>query len=151
MDRIKERKDWIQQLKAEGVKAAHPLDGWVNQKKKELVFQYPHWVDFFVGVGDTIAIGDEQSWMLCQIQSYRKGAFGEILYFTYEILSRHWPQYNTLTDEELIASCEKELLDLISTGGRSFRMSIPVKLREDSDVLYGELIKRFKAKLDEEF
>lgn len=47
---------WIADLRASGVKAAHPDDGWVNREKNSVAFTYPQFDDGPV-VGDVIALG----------------------------------------------------------------------------------------------
>lgn len=51
-----EKKAWIADLRAYGVKAAHPNDGWVDREKHEVFLCYPQFNDG-VTVGDTIALG----------------------------------------------------------------------------------------------
>jgi len=53
--RIKETK-WVEDLRSQGVKAAHPDDGWVNRKEDSVLLCYPQFNDG-VEVGDTIALG----------------------------------------------------------------------------------------------
>lgn len=49
--------DWIAKLRAAGVKAAHPDDGWVHRTDDPCVhLEYPSFNDG-VGVGDLIALG----------------------------------------------------------------------------------------------
>lgn len=47
---------WVTRLRACGVKAAHPDDGWVNREKNSVYFCYPQFNDNPV-VGDLIALG----------------------------------------------------------------------------------------------
>ena len=49
-----------------------------------------------------------------------------------------------MTDEELINNCNTELDKLCKSGGKSFRMTVPVSVK-DTDMLFCELIKRFKS------
>lgn len=48
-----------------------------------------------------------------------------------------------MSNSELIELAEKETSKLCKTGGRSFSMSIPVRIT-DTDMILCELIKRFK-------
>lgn len=48
--------EWIASLRAAGVKAAHPDDGWVNRKDNYVQFAYPQFNDG-VKAGDLIALG----------------------------------------------------------------------------------------------
>lgn len=47
---------WISELKANGYKAAHPDDGWVNRENNTVQFAYPHF-NLFPQVGDKIMLG----------------------------------------------------------------------------------------------
>lgn len=47
-----------------------------------------------------------------------------------------------MEDAELIKFAEKELSKLAETGGRSHTMNVPPKVT-DTDMIFGELIKRF--------
>ena len=48
--------EWIAELRAAGVKAAHPDDGWVDRDVDTVYFCYPQFDDG-VAVGDLIALG----------------------------------------------------------------------------------------------
>lgn len=52
----REQDEWVAKLRARGVKAAHPDDGWVNKKENKLCFCYPQFNDG-AGVGDLVALG----------------------------------------------------------------------------------------------
>ena len=47
---------WIAALRAAGVRAAHPDDGWVDREENTVYFCYPQFDDG-VAVGDLIALG----------------------------------------------------------------------------------------------
>lgn len=47
---------WIAELRAQGVKAAHPDDGWVDRKNNTLKFVYPQFNDG-AEAGDLVALG----------------------------------------------------------------------------------------------
>lgn len=51
-----EQDNWIAALRAQGVKAAHPDDGWVDRKKNEVHPAYPQFSDG-VAAGDIVALG----------------------------------------------------------------------------------------------
>lgn len=53
--REKER-EWIDDLRAQGFKAAHPYDGWVDRADKVLTFSYPQFNDG-AGIGDKVMLG----------------------------------------------------------------------------------------------
>lgn len=48
-----------------------------------------------------------------------------------------------MSDAELAELCQKEAHELARTGGRSHRMCVPPMVT-DTDMLYCELIRRFK-------
>jgi hypothetical protein len=48
-----------------------------------------------------------------------------------------------MSNEELISLVEKEISKLCSTGGKSFRMCVPVEIT-DTDMLLCEMLNRFK-------
>ena len=48
--------EWVAKLRAEGFKAAHPNDGWVDRKNNELQMAYPDFNDG-MGVGDKVMLG----------------------------------------------------------------------------------------------
>lgn len=52
----------------------------------------------------------------------------------------------TLTDAELIEKAQVWIGDLAKTGGRSWRLSIPVDFDNDPDMLFQELCDRLKGK-----
>lgn len=49
-------REWVEQLRSQGVKAAHPDDGWVDRENNTIYFAYPQFNDG-VQIGDTIALG----------------------------------------------------------------------------------------------
>lgn len=51
-----EQAQWIADLRAQGVKAAHPDDGWVNREQNQLHFCYPQFNDG-AAIGDVVALG----------------------------------------------------------------------------------------------
>ena len=51
-----------------------------------------------------------------------------------------------MSDEELIERANNHLDKLCKTYGKSFTMSIPVSI-QDTDMIFLELIKRYKSKL----
>lgn len=55
---LSERERWIADLRAQGVKAAHPDDGWVSRPPQEecVHLEYPDFNDG-LGVGDLLALG----------------------------------------------------------------------------------------------
>jgi len=51
-----EQNAWIAELRKQGVKAAHPDDGWVDRKNNTLQFTYPQFNDG-AQAGDLVALG----------------------------------------------------------------------------------------------
>lgn len=51
-----ERQAWIADLRAQGVKAAHPDDGWVERETNKVHLCYPDFNDG-LEVGDLLALG----------------------------------------------------------------------------------------------
>jgi hypothetical protein len=47
---------WIEKLRAEGIKAAHPDDGWVNRENNSVFFMYPQFDDG-IKDGELLALG----------------------------------------------------------------------------------------------
>ena len=54
----KRERSYIEALRARGIKAAHPDDGWVKRDTNELHFCYPHFNDG-AEAGDLVALGYE--------------------------------------------------------------------------------------------
>lgn len=48
--------EWIEQLRRDGIKAAHPNDGWVDRVNNQVGMVYPHFDDG-AQVGDLMVIG----------------------------------------------------------------------------------------------
>jgi hypothetical protein len=51
-----------------------------------------------------------------------------------------------LTDQELIEACLNEVSRLCKQG-EHWRMHIPVDLRKDSDILFAEVTRRFRERI----
>lgn len=54
------RKEWLDGLRDDGIRAAHPADAWVDWRKREVLLCYPYFEVKPVRVGDRIALGDER-------------------------------------------------------------------------------------------
>ena len=63
---------WITQLRSDGVKAAHPDDGWVDREKNTIHFAYPQFDDG-VKVGDRIALGWPDKWRIVTVTGREDG------------------------------------------------------------------------------
>lgn len=55
-DMAAQQRAWIAQLRADGVKAAHPDDGWVDREKNAVSLCYPQFNDG-LDIGDRLALG----------------------------------------------------------------------------------------------
>lgn len=55
-DMAREEREWIASLRAKGVKAAHPDDGWVDRDVNRVHLCYPQFDDG-LEVGDVLALG----------------------------------------------------------------------------------------------
>lgn len=51
----------------------------------------------------------------------------------------------TLSDQELIDKCDQWVTSLAKSGGETWSLSVPVNFNKDPDMLFIELINRFKA------
>lgn len=51
-----EERVWVEDLRSQGVKAAHPDDGWVDRKDNKVHFCYPQFSNN-PQVGDVVALG----------------------------------------------------------------------------------------------
>lgn len=75
-------------LRRNGVKAAHPDDGWVNRERNGVRFCYPQFNDG-AGVGDTVALGWPDRHRLVTIIEVEPLIFGgELLLFEDYILKK---------------------------------------------------------------
>ena len=59
-------REWIESLRRQGVKAAHPDDGWVDRKINKVSFCYPQFNDGVKG-GDIIALGNHLKHRLVKV------------------------------------------------------------------------------------
>ena len=75
--------EWVTQLESDGIKAAHPDDGWVNRASHEVQFCYPH---FYHNpqIGDKIALGWHDKYRIVVIVSIRQPIlFGTLPYYKF--------------------------------------------------------------------
>ena len=70
---------WIKRLEQDGVKAAHPDDGWVDRKNDEVHLEYPNFLRK-IEVGDRIALGTPKEYRIVTVTAVRKGRLGGSLY-----------------------------------------------------------------------
>ncbi|MFN9913434.1 MAG: hypothetical protein ACK53L_12660, partial [Pirellulaceae bacterium] len=79
IDADNKKEAWIAKLRNEGIKAAHPDDGWVDRIKNEVQFVYPQFNDG-VCVGDRIALGWPTEWRTVTVVSKTRTGFGRLLW-----------------------------------------------------------------------
>lgn len=60
------KRQWIANLREQGVKASHPDDGWVDREKNTVFFCYPQFNDY-PKVGDTISLGWHTKYRLVKV------------------------------------------------------------------------------------
>lgn len=77
----RDQEAWIAALRAAGVMAAHPDDGWVNRKDNRVQFVYPQFNDG-AKAGDLVALGWPQ-WSsakpqhrIVRLVEFHRGTFG---------------------------------------------------------------------------
>ena len=54
----------------------------------------------------------------------------------------------TLSDRQLTVRCEKWIKDLCQSGGRKWSLNVPPDDNNDPDLLFSELIERFRCELE---
>jgi hypothetical protein len=54
----------------------------------------------------------------------------------------------TLPDDELLNKCRSWITDLCRTGGKAWMLQVPVNYNEDPDMLFSELVRRYKQLLN---
>lgn len=83
----RKEKEWIAALRAQGVKAAHPNDGWVDREKKEVFFCYPQFNDG-AKEGDIVALGwpsdPPGKTKFARLIGHRKGYISDMTHWQFE-------------------------------------------------------------------
>ena len=74
-ERQDEHDAWVARLRAEGVAAAHPDDGWVDRDVPRVRLVYPAFDDG-VKVGSLVALGDSRSHRLVRLVRRYDNPFG---------------------------------------------------------------------------
>ena len=74
-------RDWVSTLIAQGVKAAHPDDGWVDREANTVTFAYARF-DLDPQIGDLIALGDPEKYRLVRVvdRQFRHLLTAKIIY-----------------------------------------------------------------------
>lgn len=75
--------EWIKQLRAAGVKAAHPDDGWVDRDVNVVTLVYPQFNDG-AAVGDVVALGWPDRWRVVRLTGIRRAVLSSSPAFTFE-------------------------------------------------------------------
>jgi hypothetical protein len=75
------KREWIEILRSDGVKAAHPDDGWVNREENKVHLTYPQFNDG-VGIGDRIALGTPTKWRIVEVTGIEQGML-PLLWYTF--------------------------------------------------------------------
>ena len=71
---------WINWLRFGGVKASHPDDGWHTRDKRYFQFSYPHFNEG-VCVGDMVALGDPDSFIVVMVKEIKDPFIGLAKYY----------------------------------------------------------------------
>jgi len=66
---------WRESLRAAGVAATHPDDGWVNREKNTLHLCYPH-IMGELKIGSLVALGDHEKYRIVRLASFRRWLTG---------------------------------------------------------------------------
>ena len=73
-----EKAEWVDMLRSNGIKAAHPNDGWINRERDYLTFQYPQFNDG-ADIGDLVMLGwpstKEDKLLLVRLTKKHKSLF----------------------------------------------------------------------------
>lgn len=57
---------WVKPLREDGIRAAHPDDGWVDRNENTVCFCYPDFNDG-AGVGDLVALGRPDEYRIVRL------------------------------------------------------------------------------------
>lgn len=74
---------WISELRKNGVKAAHPDDGWVDREKNTVRMTYPQFNDG-IKVGDVIALGWADRFRLVRVTGKTQSHLGNDNRYSFE-------------------------------------------------------------------
>lgn len=78
----RQTREWVEDLRQRGVRAAHPDDGWVNRDTNEVIMTYP----YFCGnlkVNDIIVLGDYREYRVVRIIAIREAYIGSYKYYKF--------------------------------------------------------------------
>lgn len=75
--------EWVAKMRSEGIKAAHPDDGWVNRKEHKFTFCYPQFNDG-IEVGCKVALGDQYKHRVVLVTGKEETCFRDLVYWKYK-------------------------------------------------------------------
>jgi len=75
---------WVDKLIKEGVKAAHPDDGWVKREISEVHFCYPYFLSK-IEIDSVIVLGTPEEFRRCRVVEIRESIFQMVYYKFVEI------------------------------------------------------------------
>lgn len=80
---------YIAALRARGIKAAHPDDGWVKHETNELHFCYPHFNDG-AKTGDLVALGYEfdTTTRIVRLLDFTTGTLSGMRWWRFEVVEK---------------------------------------------------------------
>jgi hypothetical protein len=74
--RQEEERDWIAGLCAQGIKAAHPDDGWVDREKNRVHLEYPQFGSSrSLQIGDLLALGWPDRTRIVRVTGFSENPF----------------------------------------------------------------------------
>jgi len=79
----REQDEWILKLIEDGIKAAHPDDGWNDRDNNEIHFAYPRFIHPLLQIGNLVALGRPEKFHIVKLTSKKIG-FGDMIYWKYE-------------------------------------------------------------------
>lgn len=82
-----EQDEWIKLLRLDGIKAAHPDDGWVNRQENKISLVNPQFNDG-VNVNSIVAIGDPDKYRLVIIIKVETGSLPGAIRYHWEELPK---------------------------------------------------------------
>lgn len=78
----RDKQEWITGLRARGVKASHPDDGWVDRMNNEIHLMYPDFDDG-IAIGDLLALGMPDKFRVVTVTGCRENMF-DMLYWEFQ-------------------------------------------------------------------
>jgi hypothetical protein len=66
---------WVARLRAQGIAAAHPDDGWVDREQHSVLLINPYYADS-LEVGGLLVLGDQRRWRVVRLTRYAAYRWG---------------------------------------------------------------------------